>query len=102
MKVQDEKMAELFVPGPECFRPLTRESLKAIEKRIAKEKAKKTEDGEGKHKNEYKPKPSRDLEGGKPLPLLYDIPAGLVSKALEDLDPYYSNQKVGFIHFRVK
>ncbi|KAM4731897.1 LOW QUALITY PROTEIN: sodium channel, voltage-gated, type I-like, alpha [Anableps anableps] len=87
-------MAELLVPpGPDSFCPFTRESLKAIEKRIAEEKAKKPNDEEKKCNCEDKLKPSRDLEAGKPLPLLYDIPAGLVLKALEDLDPYYSNQK---------
>ncbi|XP_054887668.1 sodium channel, voltage-gated, type I-like, alpha isoform X2 [Poeciliopsis prolifica] len=87
-------MAELLVPaGPDNFRPFTRESLKVIKKRIAEKKAKKSNDEEKTHKNEDELKPSRDLEAGKPLPLLYDIPAGLVSKALEDLDPYYSKQK---------
>ncbi|XP_035995292.1 sodium channel, voltage-gated, type I-like, alpha isoform X2 [Fundulus heteroclitus] len=83
----------LVPPGPDCFHRLTRESLKAIEKRIAKEKAKKLSDEEKTSKDRVKVKPSRDLEAGKCLPLLYDIPAGLVLKALEDLDPYYSNQK---------
>ncbi|XP_014902591.1 sodium channel protein type 2 subunit alpha-like isoform X2 [Poecilia latipinna] len=87
-------MAELLVAaGPDSFRPLTRESLKVIEKRIAEKKAKKSNDEEKKHQYEDEVKPSRDLEAGKPLPFLYDIPAGLMSKALEDLDPYYSNQK---------
>ncbi|XP_016524183.1 sodium channel protein type 2 subunit alpha-like isoform X2 [Poecilia formosa] len=87
-------MAELPVAaGPDSFRPLTRESLKVIEKRIAEKKAKKSNDEEKKHQYEDEVKPSRDLEAGKPLPFLYDIPAGLMSKALEDLDPYYSNQK---------
>uniref|UniRef100_A0A3B3YRK9 Sodium channel protein n=1 Tax=Poecilia mexicana TaxID=48701 RepID=A0A3B3YRK9_9TELE len=87
-------MAELLVAaGPDSFHPLTRESLKVIEKRIAEKKAKKSNDEEKKHQYEDEVKPSRDLEAGKPLPFLYDIPAGLMSKALEDLDPYYSNQK---------
>ncbi|XP_032424468.1 sodium channel, voltage-gated, type I-like, alpha isoform X2 [Xiphophorus hellerii] len=87
-------MAELLVPaGPDSFRPLTRESLKVIEKRIAEKKANKSNDEEKKYQYEDELKPSRDLEAGKPLPFLYDIPAGLMSKALEDLDPYYSRQK---------
>uniref|UniRef100_M4AB53 Sodium channel protein n=1 Tax=Xiphophorus maculatus TaxID=8083 RepID=M4AB53_XIPMA len=87
-------MAELLVPaGPDSFRPLTRESLKVIEKRIAEKKANKSNDEENKCQYEDELKPSRDLEAGKPLPFLYDIPAGLMSKALEDLDPYYSRQK---------
>ncbi|NWX27095.1 SCN2A protein, partial [Notiomystis cincta] len=41
------------------------------------------------------PKPSNDLEAGKTLPFIYgDIPPGMVSEPLEDLDPYYINKKV--------
>ncbi|NWQ73260.1 SCN1A protein, partial [Columbina picui] len=40
------------------------------------------------------PKPSSDLEAGKTLPFIYgDIPPGMVSEPLEDLDPYYINKK---------
>ncbi|XP_054602943.2 sodium channel, voltage-gated, type I-like, alpha isoform X2 [Nothobranchius furzeri] len=81
----------LTPPGPDSFRPFTRESLKAIEERIAEEKAKKPK--EKKKRKEFKPKPSHDLEAGKPLSFMYDIPEGLVFKLLEDLDPYYKNQK---------
>lgn len=96
-------MAELFVPAdPDSFRPLTRESLKVIEERIAEKKAKKSNDEDKKHQYEDELKPSRDLEAGKTLPFLYDIPQGLVSKALEDLDPYYSNQKVGLVNFDLR
>ncbi|XP_061579555.1 sodium channel, voltage-gated, type I-like, alpha [Cololabis saira] len=93
--LQDEKMAQLFVPpGPDSFRPFTRESLTAIEKRIAEENAKKPKGEKKKHKGENKPRPNRDVEAGKSLPLLYgDVPAGLVMVPLEDLDPYYDNQK---------
>ncbi|XP_030614766.1 sodium channel, voltage-gated, type I-like, alpha isoform X2 [Archocentrus centrarchus] len=88
-------MAQLLVPpGPDSFRPFSRESLKAIEKQIAEENAKKPKGEKKKRKNEIKLRPNRDLEAGKSLPLLYgDIPEGLVSRPLEDLDPYYSNQK---------
>ncbi|XP_053732385.1 sodium channel, voltage-gated, type I-like, alpha isoform X2 [Synchiropus splendidus] len=98
-------MAELLVPpGPDSFRPFSRESLSAIERRIAEEKAKKPKGEKDKEKenekenerkrDEDEPKPSRDLEAGKPLPLLYgDVPKAMVSTPLEDLDPYYSNQK---------
>uniref|UniRef100_A0A673D0Q9 Sodium channel protein n=1 Tax=Sphaeramia orbicularis TaxID=375764 RepID=A0A673D0Q9_9TELE len=84
----------LVPPGPDSFRRFSRESLTAIEKRIAEENAKKPK-GEKKRSNgDNDLKPSRDLEAGKSLPLLYgDIPTGLVSTPLEDLDPYYSNQK---------
>ncbi|CAI5656147.1 unnamed protein product [Oreochromis niloticus] len=88
-------MEQLLVPpGPDSFRPFTRESLKAIEKRITEENAKKPKGEKKKRKNEVKLRPNRDLEAGKPLPLVYgDIPQGLVSIPLEDLDPTYSNQK---------
>ncbi|XP_068184659.1 sodium channel, voltage-gated, type I-like, alpha [Antennarius striatus] len=88
-------MAQLLVPpGPDSFRPFTRDSLKAIEARIAEENAKKPKGEKRKCKNENELKPSSDLEAGKSLPLLYgDVPKGLVSTPLEDLDPYYSNQK---------
>ncbi|MED6234052.1 Sodium channel protein type 2 subunit alpha [Ataeniobius toweri] len=87
-------MAEHLVPpGPNSLHPLTLESLKAIEKRIAEKKAKKPNDEEKTCKYEDELKPSRDLEEGKPLPRFYDIPAGLVSTALEDLDPYYYDEK---------
>ncbi|XP_069558597.1 sodium channel, voltage-gated, type I-like, alpha [Brachyistius frenatus] len=88
-------MAELLVPpGPDSFHRFSRESLKAIESRIAEEKAKKPKGEKTKGNDENELKPSRDLEAGKPLPLLYgDTPKGLASIPLEDLDPYYYNQK---------
>ncbi|XP_044222779.1 sodium channel, voltage-gated, type I-like, alpha [Thunnus albacares] len=88
-------MAQLLVPpGPDSFRPFSRESLSAIERRISEEKAKKPKGEKKKRNDEDELKPSRDLEEGKSLPLLYgDIPKGMVSKPLEDLDPYYSNQR---------
>ncbi|CAG09347.1 unnamed protein product, partial [Tetraodon nigroviridis] len=88
-------MAQLLVPpGPDSFRPFNRESLKAIEARIAEEKARKPKGEKKKHRKENDLKPSSDLEAGKSLPLLYrDVPKGMVSIPLEDLDPYYNNQK---------
>uniref|UniRef100_A0AAQ4Q2H4 Sodium channel protein n=1 Tax=Gasterosteus aculeatus aculeatus TaxID=481459 RepID=A0AAQ4Q2H4_GASAC len=88
-------MAQLLAPpGPDSFRPLSRDSLKAIERRIAEEKAQKPKKEKRKRKDENKPKPSRELEAGKSLPLLYgDAPKGMVSTPLEDLDPFYCNQK---------
>ncbi|XP_055086412.1 sodium channel, voltage-gated, type I-like, alpha [Periophthalmus magnuspinnatus] len=88
-------MEQLLVPpGPDSFRPFTRESLKAIENRIAEEKAKRPKGEKRKNNDENRLEPNSDLEAGKPLPLLYgDTPRGLVSTPLEDLDPYYSNQK---------
>ncbi|TKC49949.1 hypothetical protein EI555_020372, partial [Monodon monoceros] len=78
---------------PESFRLFTRESLAAIEKRAAEEKAKKPK-REQNNDDENKPKPNSDLEAGKNLPFIYgDIPLGMVSEPLEDLDPYYINKK---------
>ncbi|XP_024919317.1 sodium channel, voltage-gated, type I-like, alpha isoform X2 [Cynoglossus semilaevis] len=97
-------MAQLLVPpGPDSFRRFSPESLKAIEARIAEENAKKPKGEKKKRSDENAPKPSRDLEAGKSLPLLYgDIPKGLVSTPLEDLDPYYSNQKTFIVLNRGK
>uniref|UniRef100_A0A4W6FYX0 Sodium channel protein n=1 Tax=Lates calcarifer TaxID=8187 RepID=A0A4W6FYX0_LATCA len=88
-------MAQLLVPpGPDSFRPFSYESLKAIERRIAEENAKRPKGEKKKRNDENDLKPSRDLEAGKDLPLVYgDIPKGMVSTPLEDLDPYYCNQK---------
>ncbi|NXS19083.1 SCN2A protein, partial [Mystacornis crossleyi] len=45
------------------------------------------------------PKPNSDLEAGKTLPFIYgDIPPGMVSEPLEDLDPYYINKKVSVLY----
>nr|XP_042099725.1 sodium channel protein type 3 subunit alpha isoform X4 [Ovis aries] len=85
--------ALLVPPGPESFRLFTRESLAAIEKRAAEEKAKKPK-REQDNDDENEPKPNSDLEAGKNLPFIYgDIPPGMVSEPLEDLDPYYINKK---------
>ncbi|KAG2458946.1 SCN2A protein, partial [Polypterus senegalus] len=89
------KMAQLLVPpGPDSIHPFSRESLQAIEKRIAEEKAKKPKGDRHDDDDENGPKPNRDLEAGKSLPFIYgDIPKGMVSEPLEDLDPYYINEK---------
>ncbi|PKU49448.1 sodium channel protein type 2 subunit alpha-like isoform x1 [Limosa lapponica baueri] len=96
---QNEKMAQamLVPPGSDSFFYFTKESLAAIEKRIADETSRydknehKDDDG---HEEDH-PKPSNDLEAGKTLPFIYgDIPPGMVSEPLEDLDPYYMNKKV--------
>ncbi|XP_053120394.1 sodium channel protein type 2 subunit alpha-like isoform X2 [Hemicordylus capensis] len=91
-------MAEALLapPGPDCFFRFTRESLAAIEQRIAEEKAKQSAEQDQKEDedDENKPKPNDNLEAGKPLPFIYgDIPPGMVSEPLEDLDPYYANKK---------
>uniref|UniRef100_A0A8D0FKM0 Sodium channel protein type 2 subunit alpha n=1 Tax=Strix occidentalis caurina TaxID=311401 RepID=A0A8D0FKM0_STROC len=86
--------ALLVPPGPESFRYFTRESLAAVEKRSAEEKAKKPKQEHTDDDDENGPKPNSDLEAGKTLPFIYgDIPAGMVSEPLEDLDPYYINKK---------
>ncbi|XP_069388610.1 sodium channel, voltage-gated, type I-like, alpha [Paralichthys olivaceus] len=97
-------MAQLLVPpGPDSFRPFSRESLKAIERRIAEEKAKRPKGEKRKRKDENGLKASRDLEAGKSLPRLYrDIPKGMVSTPLEDLDPYYANQRTFIVLNRGK
>ncbi|XP_030064570.1 sodium channel protein type 2 subunit alpha [Microcaecilia unicolor] len=93
----------LVPPGPESFRYFTRESLEAIENRIADEKPKKSKQDSRDEDDENGPKPSSDLEAGKLLPFIYgDIPPGMVSEPLEDLDPYYINQKTFIVLNRGK
>uniref|UniRef100_A0A8D0U4Q1 Sodium channel protein n=1 Tax=Sus scrofa TaxID=9823 RepID=A0A8D0U4Q1_PIG len=83
----------LVPPGPDSFNFFTRESLAAIERRIAEEKAKNPKPDK-KDDDEHGPKPNSDLEAGKNLPFIYgDIPPEMVSEPLEDLDPYYINKK---------
>lgn len=89
--------AQLLVPPvPHSFQPFLPESLAAIERCIAEEAARQSK-GERRsdEDDENGPKPNSDLEAGKSLPFIYgDIPSGLVSVPLEDLDPYYNNQTV--------
>uniref|UniRef100_A0A8C9NT01 Ion transport domain-containing protein n=1 Tax=Serinus canaria TaxID=9135 RepID=A0A8C9NT01_SERCA len=95
----------LVPPGPESFFYFTQESLAAIEKRIAEEKFpchqdEPTDDAgfEADH-----PEPNNDLEAGKTLPFIYgDIPPGMVSEPLEDLDPYYINKKTFIVLNKAK
>lgn len=90
----------LVPPGPDSFRYFTRESLAAIEQRINEEKAKKSKQERKDDDDEDGPKPNSDLEAGKTLPFIYgDIPPGMVSEPLEDLDPYYINKKVSELCF---
>uniref|UniRef100_A0A7M4FE37 Sodium channel protein n=1 Tax=Crocodylus porosus TaxID=8502 RepID=A0A7M4FE37_CROPO len=85
--------AMLVPPGPDSFFYFTRESLAAIEKRIAEEKTKGDSKDEGGDEGNGS-KPNKDLEAGKTLPFIYgDIPPGMVSTPLEDIDPYYINKK---------
>ncbi|XP_053546006.1 sodium channel protein type 2 subunit alpha-like isoform X7 [Bombina bombina] len=95
--------ARLVPPGPDSFHYFTRESLEAIEKRIAEEKAKKPKQEHRDEDDDNGPKPSSDLEAGKSLPFIYgDIPPGMRSEPLEDLDPYYMNQKTFIVLNRGK
>ncbi|EMP36124.1 Sodium channel protein type 5 subunit alpha [Chelonia mydas] len=81
-------MADFSLPCSNHFRQFTRESLAAIEKRIAAYK--KYED----HQPKEKPRPQLDLQVFQKLPTLYgNPPQELVGKPLEDLDPYYNDHK---------
>ncbi|XP_072238416.1 sodium channel, voltage gated, type VIII, alpha subunit b isoform X3 [Leuresthes tenuis] len=86
-------------PGPDSFKKFTPESLANIEKRIQEEKNKKPPKprSDSSHRDtsdDNEPKPNSDLEAGKSLPFIYgDIPPGMVTTPLEDLDPYYLNKK---------
>ncbi|XP_067265956.1 sodium channel, voltage-gated, type I-like, alpha isoform X3 [Chanodichthys erythropterus] len=83
----------LTPPGPKSFRKFTRESLKAIESRIAEENKKSKDKRERIKDDECERKPNSGLEAGKCLPFIYgDIPRGMVSTPLEDLDQFYINQ----------
>nr|QLB38375.1 Nav3-2 [Apolygus lucorum] len=96
------------------FQPFTRESLAAIELRIAEEYAKQKElekkraEGEGfgrkKKKKEVRyedededegPQPDTTLEQGAPVPvrLQGSFPPELASIPLEDIDPFYHNMR---------
>ncbi|XP_066483214.1 sodium channel protein type 4 subunit alpha isoform X2 [Tiliqua scincoides] len=83
-----------YLPGPDCLRRFTRESLEALEKRIAEEEARKLKEHEEVLDEDHQPKPRSDLEQGKSLPFIYgDLPPELTAVPLEDLDPFYRNQK---------
>ncbi|XP_072307611.1 sodium channel, voltage gated, type VIII, alpha subunit b isoform X1 [Eucyclogobius newberryi] len=86
-------------PGPDSFKYFTPESLANIEKRIQEEKNKKPPKprSDSSHRDtsdDNEAKPNSDLEAGKSLPFIYgDTPSGMVATPLEDLDPFYINQK---------
>ncbi|XP_056149166.1 sodium channel protein type 4 subunit alpha B-like [Lampris incognitus] len=92
-------MAAMLLPtGPDGLRRFTRESLAAIEQRIAEEQAKNAKDYQEDLGNVELPKPRADLEAGKQLPRIYgDIPTGLVGVPLEDIDPFYFKNQRTFI-----
>ena len=86
----------LLPTGPDGLRRFTRESLAALERRIAEEQAKKAKGGHSTHKNTDPLRARADLEAGKQLPRIYgDVPPELIGIPLEDIDPfYYKNQRV--------
>ncbi|XP_065108405.1 sodium channel, voltage-gated, type I-like, alpha [Paramisgurnus dabryanus] len=85
-------MAQTFTPpGPKSFRLFTRESLKAIESRIAEANARKSKDKQERNKDNGKP--NSGLEAGKKLPFIYgELPRKMASTPLDDLDRFYSSQ----------
>ncbi|GFR16709.1 sodium channel protein para [Trichonephila clavata] len=105
----DDQSDEEVVP---IFRPFTRESLAAIEARIAEEKARKEhaqkgEEGEDHADDSHRPPGARgydsdegleadpNLEAGMPLPkmLLNVLTPDVVATPLEDIDKYYENKR---------
>ncbi|XP_035271256.1 sodium channel, voltage gated, type V-like, alpha b isoform X3 [Anguilla anguilla] len=88
----------LLPPGPDTLRRFTRESLAAIEQRIAEEQAKNAKEYQEDLGDVEQPKPRADLEAGKQLPRIFgDIPSGLVGVPLDDIDSFYFNNRRTFI-----
>ncbi|XP_054549163.1 sodium channel protein type 11 subunit alpha [Talpa occidentalis] len=84
----DDRCYPVIFPDARNFRPFTADSLDAIKKRIAIQKEKKK--SKGQTAAEPLPRPQLDLKASRKLPKLYgDIPHELISKPLEDLDPFY-------------
>uniref|UniRef100_A0AAZ3NVJ0 Sodium channel protein n=1 Tax=Oncorhynchus tshawytscha TaxID=74940 RepID=A0AAZ3NVJ0_ONCTS len=92
-------MAAMLLPtGPDGLRRFTRESLAAIEQRIAGEQAKNAKDYQEDLGNVELPMSRPDLEAGKQLPRIFgDIPPGLVGVPLDDIDPFYFKNQRTFI-----
>ncbi|ROI48974.1 Sodium channel protein type 2 subunit alpha [Anabarilius grahami] len=99
VEAQDEKMAAiLFPPGPDSLHRFTRESLAGIEQRITEEEARNAKEYKEDLGDVEPPKSRADLEAGKQLPRIFgDIPSGLVGVPLEDIDPFYFQNKRTFI-----
>ncbi|XP_077479936.1 sodium channel protein type 3 subunit alpha-like [Stigmatopora argus] len=88
----------VFPMGPESFQRFTPDSLADIERRVAKEKARRNKHYQEDLGDVVVPRPRADLEAGKQLPRIYaDIPPHLVGVPLEDIDPYYFADKRTFI-----
>uniref|UniRef100_A0A8D1YLD3 Sodium channel protein n=1 Tax=Sus scrofa TaxID=9823 RepID=A0A8D1YLD3_PIG len=91
-------MADFLLPrGTSSFRRFTRESLAAIEKRMAEKQARgsaPSQESRDGLPEEEAPRPQLDLQASKKLPDLYgNPPRELIGEPLEDLDPFYSTQK---------
>ncbi|TSK16081.1 Sodium channel protein type 2 subunit alpha [Bagarius yarrelli] len=84
----------LFPPGSDSLHRFTCESLAGIEQRIAEEEAQKAREYQEDLGDVEILKPRADLEAGKQLPRIFgDIPSGLVGVPLEDIDPFYFQNK---------
>ncbi|XP_040187412.1 sodium channel protein type 4 subunit alpha isoform X1 [Rana temporaria] len=83
---------KMHPPGPDSLRRFTKESLAKIEKYIEEEKIRKEKNIDPLEEEILKA--NNGLEVGKSLPLIYGDPAPeLIGVPLEDLDPFYRNQK---------
>ncbi|XP_062381964.1 sodium channel protein type 4 subunit alpha A [Sardina pilchardus] len=81
--------------GPHVLRRFTPECLAEIERRI--EDRKRLELA-GEEPPPGPTEPSRDMEAGKTLPMIYgDAPEDLLNTPLEDIDPYYKENQKTFI-----
>ncbi|XP_034145276.1 sodium channel, voltage gated, type V-like, alpha b isoform X2 [Esox lucius] len=88
----------LLPPGPDSLHRFTRESLAAVEQRIAEEVARRTKHYQEDLGDVELPRPRADLEAGKQLPRIFgDIPSDLVGVPLEDFDPFYFQNQRTFI-----
>lgn len=100
----DDQSDEEVVP---IFRPFTRESLAAIEARIAEETARAAQKGEeGEGEAEHRPpahydsddglEPDPNLEVGMPVPkmMLAHLTPEVIATPLEEIDKFYENKRV--------
>ncbi|XP_048856300.1 sodium channel protein type 8 subunit alpha-like isoform X5 [Brienomyrus brachyistius] len=87
----------LAPPGPESFKRFTPETLANIEKRINEQKKKKPPKSDSSHRDDdddNKDRPNTDLEAGRSVPYIYgDIPSGMLTVPLEDIDPFYADKQ---------
>ncbi|KAM7415233.1 hypothetical protein PAMA_019853 [Pampus argenteus] len=85
-ELQNARVASLLPPvGTEIFRRFTPASLEEIKE----QRSRKNKEVSGKDL----PKPTSDLEAGKPLPFFYGAPpTDCLNTPLEELDPFYQSQ----------